>query len=314
MFERYILAYVFLCFAIGIACLGLVLNLARQRDSRLARAFLGFYVALTAFVTSALLLALVEAFPAADSHTTRSTLEYFESIVGFYGVMFTLPFFAHRVFGVAGRRRDRGLLIFVVVALAIQHVTEYTLNDVWDQRGDMLENVLFSLAVAYVFWLGFSRRTAAGTARPLGDRMLALMVLGIPIFVHDMSLAESTGLRLYPVAYCVFSIVVTWTLAQSTSATPSEFALNPRWKLSDRETQVLLLVQRGLSNKDIGSQLYISPNTVKTHVRSIFEKTGAQSRFELIAMAQAAPERLDPASGASPTGQPATLDPIHPKE
>src|SRR5712692_5626859 len=46
----------------------------------------------------------------------------------------------------------------------------------------------------------------------------------------------------------------------------------PAPKLTDREMQVLRLVARGMNNRDIAKELYISDNTVKNHVRNILEK------------------------------------------
>ena len=48
--------------------------------------------------------------------------------------------------------------------------------------------------------------------------------------------------------------------------------------LSPREKEVLSLVAQGLSNREIGLALFISPVTVKVHVRHIFEKLGVKSR------------------------------------
>jgi ATP/maltotriose-dependent transcriptional regulator MalT len=48
--------------------------------------------------------------------------------------------------------------------------------------------------------------------------------------------------------------------------------------LSPREKEVLSLLAQGLSNSDIGKALFISPVTVKVHVRHIFEKLGVHSR------------------------------------
>jgi DNA-binding NarL/FixJ family response regulator len=50
--------------------------------------------------------------------------------------------------------------------------------------------------------------------------------------------------------------------------------------LSRREKEVLALIARGLSNAQIGKALFISPVTVKVHVRHIFEKLGVKSRAE----------------------------------
>jgi HD-GYP domain-containing protein (c-di-GMP phosphodiesterase class II)/DNA-binding CsgD family transcriptional regulator len=48
--------------------------------------------------------------------------------------------------------------------------------------------------------------------------------------------------------------------------------------LSDREVEILRLVARGLSNKEIGLALHISPVTAKNHIAHIYEKTGIATR------------------------------------
>jgi DNA-binding NarL/FixJ family response regulator len=55
--------------------------------------------------------------------------------------------------------------------------------------------------------------------------------------------------------------------------------------LSDREAQVLGLIARGFSNREIGGRLHISEHTAANHVRSILRKTGCANRTEAAAYA-----------------------------
>lgn len=280
MAERFTLTYMFMSFSIGLSCMGVTLVLARRKGATLARAFLAFYAALSVLVASELLTAFYHVMPELSA---PFALEYVQSIFGFYGVMFTLPFFAHRVFGIVDRRRDLAILAIVALAAIGQHFTEYVVGGAWDPRGDLAEDTLFMAMLVYTFWIGFTGVKRPGIDRRLAVRFLALMVIGLPGGVLDLFLTDYTALRLYPLLYVALSVVVTWTLLRSRTSMPA-LSENADWGLSGREVEVLHLVQRGLSNKEIGARLHISPNTVKTHLRALFEKTGAHSRYELISL------------------------------
>ncbi len=55
--------------------------------------------------------------------------------------------------------------------------------------------------------------------------------------------------------------------------------------LSDRELEVLHCLAEGMTTNQIGSQLFISENTVKTHIRHILEKLDASNRTEAVSKA-----------------------------
>ena len=56
-------------------------------------------------------------------------------------------------------------------------------------------------------------------------------------------------------------------------------------ELTDREREITTLVAAGLSNIEIGSRLFISPATAKTHVNRAMLKTGARDRAQLVVFA-----------------------------
>jgi len=59
----------------------------------------------------------------------------------------------------------------------------------------------------------------------------------------------------------------------------------PGPRLTERELEVLKLVAKGMNNRDIGAELFISENTVKNHVRNILEKLHLHSRMEAVVYA-----------------------------
>jgi DNA-binding NarL/FixJ family response regulator len=59
----------------------------------------------------------------------------------------------------------------------------------------------------------------------------------------------------------------------------------PTPRLTDREMEVLRLVAKGMNNRDIAKQLFISENTVKNHIRNILEKLQLHSRMEAVVYA-----------------------------
>ncbi len=63
-------------------------------------------------------------------------------------------------------------------------------------------------------------------------------------------------------------------------------SLNPEVDLSQREIEVLEQLCKGLKNKTIADNLFISPFTVKGHVQSIYKKLQAHNRVDLINKAQ----------------------------
>jgi DNA-binding CsgD family transcriptional regulator len=100
------------------------------------------------------------------------------------------------------------------------------------------------------------------TRRAGDDRMQAAALLG-----EAAALADATGMRALSARIGRLGPAV---------AVPAPFPDS----LSRREVEILRLVARGLSNRDIGAELTISEHTAANHVRSILRKTGCANRTE----------------------------------
>ena len=58
-----------------------------------------------------------------------------------------------------------------------------------------------------------------------------------------------------------------------------------RPELTEREREVMTLVAIGLQNRDMAERLFLSPETVKSHVRNAMTKLGSKTRAHAVAIA-----------------------------
>ena len=100
--------------------------------------------------------------------------------------------------------------------------------------------------------------------------------------------ATETYMVLLAVAFLGLGIYVGSRLFRRPAAGPfvPNTQVRDTLKVSDREFEVLTLLAEGRSNKEIARQLDVSPNTVKTHVASLFDKLEAKRRTEAISRAR----------------------------
>jgi DNA-binding NarL/FixJ family response regulator len=74
-------------------------------------------------------------------------------------------------------------------------------------------------------------------------------------------------------------------VTSSAGADPGATPAPPGGALTERETEVVVLMAQGLSNREIASQLYVTEATVKTHVNNVFGKLEVNDRASAVAWA-----------------------------
>ena len=82
------------------------------------------------------------------------------------------------------------------------------------------------------------------------------------------------------------TVVVREVLVQAEASTQEPFSPNMAQQqslgITTRELEILTLVARGLSNREIATELFVSENTVKTHCARAFDKLGAARRTQAV--------------------------------
>src|SRR5690606_39845901 len=77
--------------------------------------------------------------------------------------------------------------------------------------------------------------------------------------------------------------------------------------LSNREAEVAELVTKGLSNKEVANQLFVTEKTVKFHLTNIYKKMNLKSRAQLIVWCMPHYQFAESAPAQAPTAQAATI-------
>lgn len=133
-----------------------------------------------------------------------------------------------------------------------------------------------------------STAVLALTAYDFDEYIFALLEAGAAGYLlKDVSGHELIGAiravnRGEPVLHPVIARKVVARFRQPTEQTVSDEKLG---LLSEREIEVLKLAARGMSNKEIASEISLSLRTVEAHIGSIFNKLGVGSRIEAVVYA-----------------------------
>jgi len=136
-------------------------------------------------------------------------------------------------------------------------------------------------------------------ARPPSPRVIVLTTFDIDEYVFGALRAGASAfllkdapeqqllaaIRVVADGGSLFAPSVTRRLVERFVPAPSAPAADVLNQLTPRETEVLRLVARGLSNAEIAAALVVSEHTTKTHVASVLQKLGLRNRVQAVVLA-----------------------------
>jgi DNA-binding CsgD family transcriptional regulator len=158
---------------------------------------------------------------------------------------------------------------------------------------------IFASMVVFSMILLFTRREriASPQMKKLCMSFVILSTAFLPLIVIDAALfyfisgyssAFVSGILAFPLYFLWFSVIALVYLvgyfrqlpeSESEALSPSRLA---EYKITEREKEIILLLQLGLTYKEIGTKLCISIHTVNNHVANIYAKAGVKNRIDLL--------------------------------
>ena len=222
--------------------------------------------------------------------TQLTTLSPFLNIplVGSAMIPATLPWFSKCTFEKAWKNFPLFPGISIATASVIWIATPWSRT--WIGITDIMINSITIITITFFVIIPIFRNKPFRNPR---NRKFTIIYtcLFIPImalfiikdFYHFNFLPEQ--MRAFPLFYFLISVImmIHTPFKQQSEGLPD---IIPPEKLkalglTSREGEIALLLARGVSYKEIANRCYISLNTVQTHVRRIYEKTGATSKWDL---------------------------------
>ena len=125
--------------------------------------------------------------------------------------------------------------------------------------------------------------------------ILAIVFAPIGLIEHAVEAAQISWLgsisldHFFYLAWNVVSMSIALRLFGTAGAIPAAVEASPEERaralgLSEREVEIAVLIARGLTNKEVAAELFISTGTVRTHVYNLYRKVGAGNRVEIVNM------------------------------
>ncbi len=124
--------------------------------------------------------------------------------------------------------------------------------------------------VAVILYTAYGDRALLIEALDAGARGFVLKEAPLPDLARAVQVVAAGGTYVDPV---LAGVLASPAVAQDLPA------------LTQREREVLRLLADGMSNEEIGKELFISPETVRTHVRKAMDKLDADTRTQAVATA-----------------------------
>lgn len=289
--EHLEILYFIITFLIGIISLGFTVFFSRYTEDADLKPFIYFYSSFTILVS----LNFVGSYLRANVQDYEGPLYYLilylENPVFLIIMMFTIPYFIHSLIDLPNReKRNRVFGIIAIFVFVVHNALMFLETRVFElDNFAIFKNFVFAIIIIYAWIVLLKNRSI--TESSFLKNFAIYWGLIIPVVINDVFLLNTTGVKIFPLIYCVVGVVFARYYQKLIFRSPPQLikksdtnistTFGEKYGLSTRELEVIKLLIEGKSYKEISGELFISLNTVKTHIRNIYPKLNVSSRHEI---------------------------------
>lgn len=196
-------------------------------------------------------------------------------------------------------KRILGILILAFLILSLLIIIGMSEGD-WTYAMDLTFSYhLFSGSVFMVIHgfisLIYRKRAQGWEQERLLTGISATFIPLLILFPLDMIFFWDHAFKFTYLSFSAFAVYLYYFISRRyfltyESATEATVSLQAEFleehEVSAREKEIIALLLKGLSNREIAEKLFISPNTVKTHIKNIYAKLGVSNRVLLFSLLQ----------------------------
>lgn len=294
------LFYFFITFCAGFFILGSLLFYKTLNKQRELNYFLIFYATFTLIS----FLNLLSTYLKINLNTEVSNIYYFlrflENPIVLILLLYTTPYFIHHLTNDEKSKNKNKVIALIAIILFVFNLLfiYLELGKIENNWRIFIKDAIFLSIILYCILIiaRYYTKLDDSDEKKFFRKIIFLLFLLLPVIISDTFFLEYMKFKFFPIVYLLIGLVffnyyvkiireslqnpVNENLQFNIKIFPKEI-LAKKYSLTQREIEVVELLREGKTYLSIAEELFISVNTVKSHIRKAYQKLSVGNRMEL---------------------------------
>jgi len=291
------LFYFFLTFCTGFLIFGSLLFYRILNKQRELNYFLIFYATFTLISFLNLISTYLKINLKGDLYYF---LRYLENPIVLILFLFTTPYFIHHLINDEKSKSKNIFITIIAIILLIFNLLFIFIepSKIENNWRIIIKDVIFTATILYCILIiaRYYKRLDDSDEKNFFRKIVFLLLLLFPAIISDTFFLEYIRFKFFPIVYVMIGIMFynyyikfireglqsigSENLQFSNKKLPKELLANA-YGLTQREIEVVELLREGKAYLSIAEELFISVNTVKSHIKKAYQKLNVGNRMEL---------------------------------